>query len=403
MVVVGAAPAAHPVVAQAVCVVEVHPLSQQVEPDVHVLPEEDGGGHCLLLDFHRLLAVLHPVVLAPADGLGLPYSVEGENLLVAVEAVQHPCDGAGLEHGAAPPHHPCGRPDVLADLQEGLVVVPRRLEDGKGMGFPEPPGIFGGVGELQRRVPINVHQAGISQGLGNDVRRDGGVLAAGEGDDDVFLWEALGGLADKGGGLVLEVVQAVQVGGDEPFGELVKESGAVILSVLLQPCGEGVTVCLLECPCGDGLGLSFYIIAAVLAPHGLFGQLVGLHPQQQLQQKPLLGKDGPDVLGKVFGLAATQRAALPFVHLLDDRDAAPGAPVDLHGNLSLRGSAAPGTLCLVCLDIALPAPHGPASIVSSMILSFVSRVYPTCAFVKRGVAGSYSASSILFVFLSHID
>ena len=161
MVVVGAAPAAHPVVAQAVCVVEVYLLCQKVEPNVNVLPKEDGGGHRLLLDFYGFFIIFYAVVLASADRLRLSYSIEGENLLVAVEAVQHSGDGAGLEHGAAPAHHSGGGPYVLADLQEGLVVVLCDFEDGEGVICPESFGIFGGVGKLQGCVAIDVYEAWI--------------------------------------------------------------------------------------------------------------------------------------------------------------------------------------------------------------------------------------------------
>lgn len=117
------APAAYTIVPQSIRIVKVHLFRQNIEPNIKVFPKENRRRNRLLLDFYGLCIIFDTVILAPAHRLRFSYSIKGQNLLIAVQAVYDSGNGTSLKHGTAPTHHSRWWANVFTNIVENLFSI----------------------------------------------------------------------------------------------------------------------------------------------------------------------------------------------------------------------------------------------------------------------------------------
>lgn len=84
--------------------------------------------------------------------------------------------------------------------------------------------VFDGSRELQSRVPENMHEARVAERFSHDIRCDGRVFSAGEGNHNILRLIFLRCVLDKGKGFVFEVAEPVLIGADKFRDFFVKRS-----------------------------------------------------------------------------------------------------------------------------------------------------------------------------------
>ena len=151
------------------------------------MPEKDRRRNRLPLDLHRACVILDAMILAARDGFKLPDAIERQHTAPFEEARERSRDRPRFEHGAAPPHHASGRPDVRTDIVKILFAVLRDFEDSLRMRFAEPPHIVLRHREFQRRIAKDVHEAWIRERPHGEIGCYRRILAARERQHDLFL------------------------------------------------------------------------------------------------------------------------------------------------------------------------------------------------------------------------
>ena len=154
--------------------------------------------------------------------------------MAAIKRADYPCNGPCLEHRAAPPHHPGGRPDILAYLLKDLLTVLRDLEDSLRMVLSVAFGIFNRQGKLESGIPKDMNERGVAKGLYRQIGRYSRVLSPREGKHDVLFRILCGSFLNEVMRLVNQIIQALVVRLNKGLYIRLKRSFGIAIPVLIE-------------------------------------------------------------------------------------------------------------------------------------------------------------------------